>query len=200
MSKLKIIYPNGATPIDHDELSDLIPDYISRMSELNQLEQSNIADGFVWAEKQIHDDILNASFVLKLHERMFNQVWKWAGKMRRSNKNIGVMKENILSELGQLLGDTHFWIDHKTFSNDEIAVRFHHRLVQIHVFPNGNGRHARLMTDLLLMKNSGSKFTWGANGASNPLDVEGETRSKYIAALRKADQGDFSALIKFVRA
>lgn len=199
MSKFKVTYPSGATPIDPDELKDLIPDYISTMSELNQVEQSNIADGFVWAGKQNHDDILTASFIFKLHEKMFEQVWKWAGKMRRTNKNIGVMKEQIMNDLGLLLGNADFWIKNSTFPKDEMAARFHHRLVQIHVFPNGNGRHARLMTDLLLLKCGGSKFTWGTNGAYTPLEVEGKTRTEYIAALKQADQNDFSALIKFAR-
>lgn len=199
MSKFTVTYPSGATPIDPDELKDLIPDYISTMGELNQVEQSNIADGFVWAEKQIQGDILTGTFIFKLHEKMFEQVWKWAGKMRRTNKNIGVMKEHIMNDLGQLLGNTQFWLEHKTFSNDEIAARFHHRLVQIHVFPNGNGRHARLMTDLLLIKNGEPKFTWGSNGAHSPFEVEGKTRTEYITALKKADQDDFSELIKFAR-
>ncbi len=199
MSKFKISYPSGATPIDPDELKDLIPDYISTMGELNQLEQSNIADGFVWAGKQDLDELLSVTFVLKLHENMFKQVWKWAGKTRKTSKNIGVMKENIMTDLGILIGNTKFWMEHKTFNNDEIAARFHHRLVQIHVFPNGNGRHARLMTDLLLQKLGENKFTWGTLGAHTPLEVEGKTRSDYVAALKKADKDDFVDLIKFVK-
>jgi Fic-DOC domain mobile mystery protein B len=199
MSKFKISYASGATPIDPDELKDLIPDYISTMGELNQLEQSNIANGFLWAGKQDLDDLLSVTFVFKLHENMFKQVWKWAGKPRKSNKNIGVMKENIMTDLAILIGNTNFWIENKTFSNDEIAARFHHRLVQIHVFPNGNGRHARLMTDLLLQKLGENKFTWGTLGAHTPLEVEGKTRSDYIAAIKKADKDDFVDLIKFVK-
>lgn len=199
MAKFTLSYLSGATPINPDEIKDLIPDYISTMGELNQLEQSNIADGFVWAGKQNLDDLLSVSFVLKLHENMFNQVWKWAGKLRKSNKNIGVMKENIMTDLAHLMGNTKFWIEHKTFSNDEIAARFHHRLVQIHIFPNGNGRHARLMADLLLQKLGENKFTWGTRGAHTPLEVEGKTRTDYIAALKKADKDDFVDLIKFVR-
>jgi Fic-DOC domain mobile mystery protein B len=199
MSKFKISYPGGATPIDPDELKDLIPDYISTMGELNQLEQSNIADGFVWAGKQDLDELMSATFVLKLHENMFKQVWKWAGETRKSNKNIGVMKENIMTDFAILIGNTKFWIENKTFSHDEIAARFHHRLVQIHVFPNGNGRHARLMTDLLLQKLGENKFTWGTLSAHTPLEVEGKTRSDYVAALKKADKDDFVDLIKFVK-
>lgn len=199
MSKFTIKYPSGAIPIDPDEIKDLIPDYISTLRELNQLEQSNIADAFIWAEKQNLDELLTGTFVFKLHEHMFNQVWKWAGKMRRSNKNIGITKEHIMNEVGKLLENTKYWISHTTFSVDEIAVRFHHRLVQIHVFPNGNGRHARLMTDLLLERCGESKFTWGTKGASTPLEVEGKTRSEYISALKSADKDNFKLLIQFVR-
>lgn len=199
MPKLKVSYPKGATPIDLDELKDLIPDFISTMSELNQVEQTNISDGFLWAGKQNLEDILTASFVFKLHEKMFDQVWKWAGQKRRTNKNIGVMKEHILNDLGELLKQTQYWIQHQTFSDDEIAARFHHRLVQIHIFPNGNGRHARLLTDLLLTKRGCPKFTWGSKGAASSIEVEGKTREKYIAALRQGDRNDFTDLIAFAR-
>ncbi len=112
MSKYKITYPIGATLIDPDEAKDLIPDYISTMGELNQVEQSNIADAFVWAGRQALDELLTGTFVFKLHKRMFNQVWKWAGQTRRSNKNIGVMKEHIMNDLAQLLGDAKYWVEH----------------------------------------------------------------------------------------
>ena len=180
-------------------MGDLIPDYISTWGELNQLEQSNIADAHVWAGKQNLDDLLTATFVFKLHEKMFNQVWKWAGRMRRSNKNIGVVTENIMNNLGMLLGDAAYWIQHKSFSPDEIATRFHYRLVQIHIFPNGNGRHSRMLTDLLLLKMSAPKFSWGTQGADTPIEVEGPTRKQYIKALKLADKDDFSKLIQFVR-
>lgn len=199
MSKFKIIYLSGATPIDPGEVEDLIPDYISTMGELNQVEQSNIADAFVWGDRQALDELLTGTFVFKLHKRMFNQVWKWAGQTRRSNKNIGVMKEHIMNDLAQLLGDAKYWADNGVFSKDEVAARFHHRLVQIHIFPNGNGRHARLMTDLFLKKYGEPKFTWGTNTAHTPIEVEGKTRAEYITALKSADSGDFELLMKFVR-
>lgn len=199
MSKFKIHYPTGATPLDLDEIKDLIPDYISTEGELNQLEQANITDAIVWVGKQSLDDLLSVSFTLKLHKNMFDQVWRWAGQVRRSNKNIGVMKEQILDSLDQLLKNTQWWIENNTYPIDEIAIRFHHRLVQIHVFSNGNGRHSRLMTDLLLEKNKAQKFSWGSLKSSSSLDVEGERRAEYIAALKKADQSKFDDLMKFVR-
>lgn len=177
----------------------MIPDYISTMGELNQVEQSNIADAFVWVDRQSLDELLTGTFVFKLHERMFNQVWKWAGQARRTNKNIGVMKEHIMNHFAQLLGDAKYWVDNSVFSKDEAAVRFHHRLVQIHIFSNGNGRHARLMTDLFLKKYGEARFSWGTNSTHTPIEVEGKTRDEYIAALKSADAGDFRLLMKFVR-
>jgi Fic-DOC domain mobile mystery protein B len=199
MSKFKITYPSGATPIDLDEIRELIPDYISTMEELNQLEQANIADAFFWAEKQSLEDLLSATFVFKLHEQMFNQVWKWAGKMRKTTKNIGVAKERIMNDLAILLKDADYWLKEKTYSPEETAIKVHHRLVQIHVFPNGNGRHARLMTDLLLIKLDQPKFSWGSERKSSPIEIEGPIREEYISALRYADNGDFDSLIKFAR-
>lgn len=199
MSKFKITYPSGATLINPDEAKDLIPDYISKMGELNQVEQSNIADAFVWGDRQALDELLTGTFIFKLHERMFNQVWKWAGQTRRSNKNIGVMKELIMNDLAQLLGDAKYWVENGVFSKDEAAARFHHRLVQIHIFPNGNGRHARLMTDLFLKKYGEPKFSWGTNAARTQIEVEGKVRNEYIEALKSADAGDFGLLMKFVR-
>ncbi len=199
MSKLIIKYPSGATPIDPEEIKDLIPDYISTLGELNQLEQANIADAVVWTGRQRLEDLLSTTFVMKLHEKMFNQVWRWAGKIRRSNKNIGVMQEQIITSLEQLLKNTEWWIENKTFPIDETAIRFHHRLVHIHVFANGNGRHARLMTDLLLEANGTGKFSWGAGTDPTPLEVEGTKRTEYISALKNADQNDFADLIKFAR-
>jgi Fic-DOC domain mobile mystery protein B len=199
MSKFKITYPSEATPLDPNEAGELIPDYISTMEELNQLEQANIADAFVWADKESLDDLLTATFVCNLHKKMFDQVWKWAGKMRRSNKNIGVMKEQIMSDLGALLKNAEYWIENRTFPPDELAARFHHRLVHTHVFTNGNGRHARLMTDLVLKRLDEPKFTWGTNGNHTPIEIEGDTRQEYITALTAADNNNFEALITFSR-
>lgn len=199
MPRFKPTLAEGSTPLDQNERQELIPDYISTQAELNQIEQENIADAFVWAGQQNLDDLLTATFLLKLHEKMFNQVWRWAGQMRKSNKNIGVMKEYILNDLSRLLGDTKFWIENKTYPPDELAARFHHRLVQIHIFPNGNGRHARLATDLLLIRIGKDRFTWGRQNSHSPLDTEGKTRSEYIVALKSADQGDFTPLLQFVR-
>jgi len=199
MSQFPIHYPSGATPLDPDEMDGLIPDYITTQGELNALERENILEASNWAHGRRHSDILHATFVFDLHKRMFNRVWKWAGTQRKSNKTIGVSKEHISSELAQLLGDVKYWIEHSTYRWDEIATRFHHRLVSIHAFVNGNGRHARVMTEILLESNEQKVFSWGMNTSAEALEVEGALRQEYISALKKADQGDYDALLRFVR-
>jgi Fic-DOC domain mobile mystery protein B len=190
-------YPSGATPLDPDETAGLIPNYITTQGELNALEKGNILDALNWANRRAAKDILNASFVLELHRRMFEKVWKWAGKIRRTEKNIGVDPAQIQNQLAALLGDTKHWIESGTFSWNEIAARFHHRLVQIHAFANGNGRHARLMTDLLLASHGQPGFTWGITQDDNQLVTEGPVRDRYIHALQSADKGDIEPLISF---
>ena len=199
MTKFYIEYPPGATPLSPEEKDGLIPDYISTQGELNELEQMNIQDSILWLRKRQVQDVLTVRFALDLHKQMFNQVWKWAGQPRRSGKNIGIDWPQISSQLTLLMDDAKFWIKNKTFEIDEMAVRLHHRLVQIHVFPNGNGRHARLMTDLFLEAEGYEPFSWGARTSLAPMETFGERREKYINALRRADKNQYDLLIAFVR-
>ncbi len=187
-------YPPGATPLDADELACLIPKHITTQSELNEWEQLNILQGEAWAQKQ-RKDILDEVFVRQLHEKMFGETWSWAGTFRKSNKNIGIDWQHIGVRLRDLLNDVRYQIEHATYPPDEIATRFHHRLVVIHPFPNGNGRHARMMADLLVQKLGQLRFTWG----SKILTEATETRDRYITALRAADHGDYPPLLAFVR-
>jgi Fic-DOC domain mobile mystery protein B len=198
MSKLNISYPKGATPLDPNELNGLIPIYITTQGELNQLEQENILAAQEWVFDTSHVDVLGFSFVLELHKKMFGQVWRWAGTPRTSEKNIGIPKEQILTQTKQLVDDLKYWIDNKTYLWPEIAARLHHRLVFIHVFPNGNGRHARLLTDVVLLANYQKRPTWGLQSSKTNIDSEGQSRSKYIGALKLADGGDYKSLIEFV--
>ena len=188
--------PKGTTPLDPDETNGLLLTHITTREELNFWEQQNIDEAEEWAFGRRHSNILSQSFVCRLHKRMLCDVWEWAGRFRTNQKNIGIDPWQISTELGQLNGDVQTWIGHGTYSPDEIAVRFHHRLVQIHPFPNGNGRHARLMTDLLLVQTLHKpRFTWGQKNIIAP----GETRENYIAALKAADEFDFTPLLQFVR-
>lgn len=189
-------YPPGATPIDPDEAEGLRLSHITTRSELDRWEQDNIVDAENWAFRRRSDDLLSVNFILKLHEKMFGVVWDWAGSFRRSEKNLGIDPLSIRSSLRELLEDVKAWIEFKTYPTDEIAARFHHRLVAIHPFPNGNGRHARLMADLLLVHVlDRPRFTWG----SSSLTDAGECRANYISSLRSADRHDYGPLLDFVR-
>jgi Fic-DOC domain mobile mystery protein B len=185
---------DGATPLTEDERKGLIPSYITLRDELNDAEQANILEAEEWAFARKRN-VLDDSFLNRLHNRMFGNVWKWAGQFRRSGKNIGIDAYKIPTELRQLLDNTSYRIDHGTYNPDEIAAHFHHQLVFIHPYANGNGRHARLVTDLLLASMDCPRFSWGR---ANLVDM-GETRTAYIEALRAADRHDYGPLMMFVR-
>lgn len=189
--------PEDATPLDPDEIEGLKIKHISTREELNRWEHQNIAEAYRWCEKRRDKKVvLSESFLINLHKKMLGKVWEWAGEYRHSDKSIGVSWLQVPIQLHQLLSDVRYWIAHKTFTPDEIAVRFHHKLVYIHLFPNGNGRHARLVADRLLIDLFDLEpFTWGnAN-----IDHQGDVRSHYIRALRQADHHNYKELVKFVR-
>ncbi|HIJ69797.1 MAG TPA: mobile mystery protein B [Planctomycetes bacterium] len=193
---MKFHYPEGATPLDPNEIEGLIPTHITTRAELDRWEQDNINEALAWIEERKPKNILNESFIKSLHRRMFCNVWKWAGKFRQSDKSVGVPWHQIHTDLKLLCDDAKYWIDNKTFSEDEIAARFHHRLVAIHLFPNGNGRHARLMADILLEYVFKKRpFTWG----KADLIKSGDDRNKYIESLIAADENDYGLLLQFVR-
>ena len=189
-------YPAGATPLEPEEIEDLKIGHITTREELNRFEQDNINEALQWLEIRRKSDVLTEKFIKTLHQKMFGKVWRRAGTFRRSGKNIGVDWMQIPVQLHTLLQDVRYWMDHKTYPSDEIAVRFHHKMVWIHLFPNGNGRHARLMTDILLKDVFKQKpFTWNVKS----IDVEDNVRTVYLKALRAADQGDYTMLLEFVR-
>ena len=188
----------GTTPLSEDEADGLIPDLQTRR-ELNAWEQANILKAEAWAfGRRRHIPLtstLTREFVLDLHRRMFDETWTWAGQFRRSGKSIGVAWETILPALQNLLDDASHWIADKTYPPDETLARFHHRLVSIHPFPNGNGRHARLMTDLLARNIGLERPTWGLGD----LSAAGHARVSYLKALKRADKGNIAPLIAFLR-
>ena len=188
-------YEPGQTPIDPAEAEDLIPP-LTTQAELNEWEEHNIIAGRHWALskrvlKQV--DPLSEDFLFELHRRMFGDTWKWAGEIRTRDKSIGVPFYKIRVCLRELLDDAHYWRDNKTYRFDELAMRFHHRLVQIHLFPNGNGRHARLAVDIGARKSGQPDFTWGSANLGKP----GEARAAYLDAIHAADDGNYQPLITF---
>ncbi len=194
---LELNYIEGQTPIDEDEKIGLRIKAIATQEELNEFEQQNIELAVEWALLRIFkvEQILTESFIKNVHKRMFGNVWKWGGKFRNTNKNLGVIWFEIPMQLRQLLEDCKYWIDNHIFTEDEIAIRFKHRLVSIHLFPNGNGRHSRLMADILIKALGKEAFTWG----SQNLTPDGDIRRQYIHAIRCADVGDCEPLLKFAR-
>ncbi|MBR1403366.1 MAG: mobile mystery protein B [Treponema sp.] len=184
---------DNSTPLTAEEKDGLKLKWITLRSELNEAEARNIAQAQLWLASNRKKEICSATFLRNLHKKMFGDVWVWAGEYRTSERNIGVAPYQIPVKLMQLFDDVKFWIENKIYSNHEIAVRLHHRLVQIHPFPNGNGRVSRLMADILSQKLEGKSLYWGN---TNLVDIS-DVRSKYIAALRKADAGDYSDLIAF---
>ena len=191
---MRFEYAPGATPIDLDEAKGLVPAHLTLQRELNEYEETNILEATAWLFARRRGDPLDERFIHVVHGRMFNQTWKWAGKSRRTDKNIGVSWFEIPVRLRQMLGDVRAQIEHQAYSPVEIAARYHHRLVAIHVFPNGNGRHARLMADLLLTELAGQRFEWGRGS----LVAANELRARYIAVLQAADAGDCQPLLAFL--
>ncbi|WP_426166931.1 mobile mystery protein B [Pseudoduganella sp. R-34] len=186
----------GATPNDPDEVAGLIPKHITTRGELDEWETSNILAGRNWAfNNRYRGDILSEDYVRKLHKQMFGKTWKWAGTFRNTEKSIGVDPARIAVDLHNLLGDVKTQLEFSSYPLDEIATRLHHRLVLIHPFPNGNGRHARLLTEVFLQVNGAAPFTWGQVN----LNAASATRSAYIAALQAADARDYAPLLNFVR-
>lgn len=185
----------GATPLTHEEKLGLLPSYITRRSELNEVEQINITEGERWAFNRSRD-VLDEEFLRDLHRRMFGKVWRWAGDYSKErDRRIGSDNYMIPIDLRALMGEVQAWINLDSFPRDEIALRFHHRLTQIHPFPNGNGRFSRMAADLLITRLGGDRFTWGS---VNLVDASA-TRHAYIETLQAADKHAMEPLLAFAR-
>ncbi|WP_423998189.1 mobile mystery protein B [Maribacter sp. IgM3_T14_3] len=195
---LEFNYKEGQTPLDEEEKEGLKINSITTQGELDEFEQLNIEKAVEWTiHKKIKPEIiLTEKFVKDLHKKMYGDVWKWAGEFRMTEKNIGIQWTQIGIELKNLIEDTKYWIENKIFLPEEIAIRFKHRLVSIHCFPNGNGRHSRMMADIIMESIFQNKiFSWHQ---SNMVKAN-ETRNEYIKALREADNGDCATLIEFAK-
>jgi Fic-DOC domain mobile mystery protein B len=193
---LDLDYTDGQTPLDEDEKEGLLIKTIATRADLDEFEQLNIEKAVLWTMKKKFkpDTILSEIFIKDLHRRMYGDVWKWAGAFRKTNKNIGIDKLQIAVELRTLLDDCKFWIENKSFNPDEIAIRFKHRLVSIHCFTNGNGRHSRLIADIIAEQIFKQPvFNWGAGNSNEDL------RKEYLKAVRAADGGVYSLLVEFAR-
>ncbi len=189
-----IKYPEDATPLDPDELEGLKFPHVTTRGELDHLEQANIQNGLLWLARYKSHKILNDQFARKLHFQLFGDVWSWAGQYRLTEKNIGIDPLYISVRLRELLDNVQYWLDQDTYSPKEAASRFHHQLVYIHPFPNGNGRYARFFTDALLEKvYLVDRIDW-----SGGFDLQqmNERRREYIRAIKAADAGDYALLFQ----
>lgn len=195
---LELTYGEGQTPLEEEEKEGLLVKTISTREELDELEQLNIQDAVEWTlrRKFNQGEILTEKFINGLHKRMYREVWRWAGEFRKTNKNIGVDKNSIPTALRQLIDDCNYWIEQSVYNPDEIAVRFKHEIVKIHCYSNGNGRHSRLIGDVIISHLFGGKvFSWG-NGN---LSKDGEVRKRYLEAVRASDNREYDLLLKFAR-
>ena len=195
---LRMDYMPGQTPLDEDEKEGLLIETIAIRRELDEFEQLNIQEAVEWSliSKFDASRVFTEKFILEVHKRMFGHVWEWAGRFRKSNKNIGVDKYIIGVSLGQLLGDVKYWYDNQVYKPDELAIRFTHRLVKIHPFSNGNGRHSRLMADITVSHLYDLKvFSWGGADLSGPGDI----RREYLDSIYEADKGNYRPLLQFSR-
>jgi Fic-DOC domain mobile mystery protein B len=195
---LIIEYIEGQTPLDEDEKEGLRIPSITTREELDEFEQFNIEKAIQWTfgKKLKAEQLFSEKFIKDLHKRMYGEVWKWAGIFRTSEKNIGIKSYLIGIELKQLLDDAIFWQEINRYDSEELAIRFKHRLVSIHCFANGNGRHSRLMADLIMEKLYNSKFfSWG----SANLVKATEARNNYIQSVRMADNNNIQPLLGFAK-
>ena len=195
---LELHYKDGQTPIEAEEKAGLKIKTITTQGELDEFEQLNIEKAVEWTihAKLTPEKMLTEKFVKDLHKRMFGDVWKWAGEFRQTEKNLGISWTQIGVELRNLLDDTKYWIEHNTYSSEEIAIRFKHRIVSIHCFPNGNGRHSRMMADLIMESIFNQEiFSWQQ---SNMVKAD-DTRKAYIKSLKEADHGSINPLIEFAK-
>jgi Fic-DOC domain mobile mystery protein B len=192
--------PEGATPLDEDDLDGLIPDFVATRADLNLVESENITEALPWARAQAArggpDRVLGYAFLFDLHKRMFGDVWSWAGTQRTRETNLGRDPAQIPEVTKQGIDDARFWHEHEVYPVDELAARLHCRLVAVHPFANGNGRCTRLIADLYLLARDEPLFTWGAGGG---LGEDSDVRQVYLSALRAADNDDFGPLVAFAR-
>jgi len=198
-NELKFEMPAGATPLDPDEVQGLLLETVTTQGELNFAEQQSILESSKWIFERNHKDILSERFFKKLHQKMFESIWAWAGKFRTTNKNIGVDPHKISTEIKLLCENCQYWTQHQSYDWPETAARFHHKLVWIHPFANGNGRFSRILTDILLKHHKQEPLSWGRKTFSkDDFSNDSDLRLEYISSLREADHKKFDRLIRFI--
>lgn len=180
----------GETPID---VSHLKVKGVQTRSQLDSVEAANILKvvSKYFGRRRPTERMapFTLQWVKRLHREMFGDVWKWAGRNRTSEINIGVKWHLIDEKLQQLLDDLACWGQSEVGVLEQAAM-LHHRAVQIHPFYNGNGRWARMLANILLHSRGYSSTGW-------PNELIGTTsiiRDRYIAAIKAADDGNYDLL------
>lgn len=194
--------PDAGTPLTDEERQGLRLPVLTR-KELNRAEAENISEAMSWlflSRRRLRpESVTQEAWLKRLHGRMYEQVWAWAGQYRTTDRNLGVPYWQIRVDMRDLEANVQAWLADASamrFSDDECAIRFGYRLVVIHPFPNGNGRWSRLASDALVVALGGHRFSWG--GAS--LTAASRMRLSYFTALRTADTAtDFGPLMAFAR-
>ncbi len=196
MGKFNFVHRDGATPLDEEQTRGLKFKHITTLSELDEVEDINIQSGLEWLNGQRNPDYLSIEFLCKLHEKLFGDVWSWAGKFRKIEVNLSKIRSyDVGPQLINLFEDTKLWLQNDKMDWDEISAQLHHRLVSIHPFPNGNGRTTRIFTEFVQRRNGKEITSWMESLKDNPA----ERRKCYINALKKADNGDMNALVDFMK-
>ncbi len=188
---------DGQTPLPEELRKGLLQKTIQSIGELDEFEEDNIASGLIWLEKYKRDDYLTHTFWVKLHKKLFDKVWKWAGKIRENELQNPYFKmpHQIRTELKKLEDDIQYWISNNTYNHQELAARFHERIETIHPFPNGNGRFGRIITEYICERQNVEVPKWGDLLKDKPT----LRRSEYIAALNKTRETKrYDDLIKFM--
>ena len=186
----------GQTPLEPEEITGLLLQIRTREA-LNQVEEENILRARLWAAESplVRARLLTEPVIRRVHRQMFGGVWRWAGKYRTSERNLGHPWQRLSADIHQLCGSFAFRVEQKSEDPDELAVDFHYQLVRVHAFPNGNGRHARFCADRLVENLGRAAFSWGRAD----LARTGDARAQYLSALIEADAGDPVAMLKFSR-
>ncbi len=183
--------PEDSTPIN--DLSGLIPSGITVKSALDEWEAENILKAYNRYLKTSRKRAISPGLITAVHKEMFGLTWKWAGSFRKENLNLGVEWFAIPVEIKKLCDDIAFWEKSKNVNILEQSVRIHHRLVRIHPFLNGNGRHARMIADIFLSGRGKKLPLWPDKDMVETTDI----RKRYIHCLKEADNGDYAGLLEF---
>lgn len=190
--------PGGATP--GDDTSGLIQTHLTSRGARNAAELDSISQAYnkhIYRarKKKSGAEWLTDEFLCKVHRDMFGSIWTWAGKHRTEQINIGKEWHLIPEQTRILCENFRSWdADQSTMQTIEIAARLQNGLTRIHPFKNGNGRHARLITDIFFHSRGHPLPKW----PQIHLEAQGDViREQYIAAMRAADQGEFGELIDF---